>query len=39
MKGRIINMYKFKRKDDKFIWEGDSMILEYSNPSIQAFTN
>ena len=32
-------MYKFKRKDNKFVWEGDSMILEYSNPSIQAFTN
>ena len=32
-------MYKHKRESDKFIWEGDSMILEYSNPSIQAFTS
>ena len=32
-------MYKHKRESDKFIWEGDSIILEYSNPKIQAFTS
>ena len=30
--------FKFiKTKDDKFRWESDFMILEYSEPSIQAF--
>lgn len=37
-----MNGFKFKRHKNKFRWESDFMVLEFSNPSIQglsSFTN
>lgn len=33
------NNFKFKNKNNKFIWESSSMILEFSNPSIQGYSS
>ena len=33
----IINFKFIKTDDDRFRWESDFMVLEYSEPSIQAF--
>ena len=32
-------LFKFKREDDKFIWESPDIKLEFSNPSFQAFND
>lgn len=34
-----MNKFKFKRVKNKFRWESDFMVLEFSNPSIQGFSD
>lgn len=34
-----MNSFKFKKVNNKFKWESDFMVLEFSNPSIQGFSN
>lgn len=34
-----MNGFRFKRVKNKFRWESDFMVLEFSNPSIQGFSD
>ena len=34
-----MNRFKFNKLRDKFRWESDFMILEFSNPSVQGFSD
>jgi hypothetical protein len=34
-----MNGFKFKKVNNKFRWESDFMVLEFSNPSIQGFSD
>lgn len=34
-----MNNFKFKRVNNKFRWESNFMVLEFSNPSIQGFSD
>lgn len=37
--GILMNRFKFNKIDDKFQWESDFMVLEFSNPTIQSFSD
>lgn len=34
-----MNGFKFKKVNNKFLWESNFMVLEFSNPSIQGFSD